>query len=86
MEVTVQEDTARTSDSSNKGPETGEEDPVALRHELLLREIEAIDEYWGPTFRHWYIQCDTSFSPGHQRLAPDHYFLTPPFLQEIRLV
>lgn len=24
---------------------------MALRHELLLHEIEAIDEYWGPTFR-----------------------------------
>lgn len=21
------------------------------RHDLLLQEIEAIDDYWGPTFR-----------------------------------
>lgn len=52
MEVTGQEDLSKTSDLSNKGLEAGEEDPVAQRHDLLLREIEAIDEYWGPTFRY----------------------------------
>lgn len=53
MEVTAQEekDAPKTSDLPPKGPETTEDDPVAVRHELLLREIEAIDEYWGPTFR-----------------------------------
>lgn len=48
MEVTGREE---LSELSLKGQETTEEDPVALRHELLLREIEAIDEYWGPTLR-----------------------------------
>lgn len=46
MEVPLEEES--TTDVTNKG---GEEDPVSLRHELLLHEIEAIDEYWGPTFR-----------------------------------
>ena len=39
-----------TSEES-KNSEEAEEDPVAVRHELLLHEIEAIEEYWGPTFR-----------------------------------
>ncbi|KAK8388611.1 hypothetical protein O3P69_020538 [Scylla paramamosain] len=47
MEVTREE----PSELSSKSQENVEEDPVALRHELLLREIEAIDEYWGPTLR-----------------------------------
>nr|XP_045609242.1 exocyst complex component 6B-like [Procambarus clarkii] len=52
MEVTVQEDDpATTTYPPNKGSEAAQEDPVSLRHELLLHEIEAIDEYWGPTFR-----------------------------------
>ena len=28
-----------------------EEDALAQKHELFLNEIEAIEEYWGPTFR-----------------------------------
>lgn len=48
MEVTAREE---PSELSSKSQENVEEDPVALRHELLLREIEAIDEYWGPTLR-----------------------------------
>lgn len=53
MEVTGREEkeAQKISDSSPKGLETAEDDPVSVRHELLLREIEAIDEYWGPTFR-----------------------------------
>ena len=27
------------------------EESVAHHHELFLQEIEAVDEYWGPTFR-----------------------------------
>lgn len=23
------------------------------RHDLLMQEIEAIDDYWGPTFRYY---------------------------------
>lgn len=48
MEVTAREE---LSELSSKGQEATEEDPIAQRHELLLREIEAIDEYWGPTLR-----------------------------------
>ncbi|XP_063606126.1 exocyst complex component 6B-like isoform X1 [Penaeus indicus] len=51
MEVTLREETAKTLESPAKGQDATEDDPVALRHELLLHEIEAIDEYWGPTFR-----------------------------------
>jgi len=28
-----------------------ESEEIALRHQLFIREIESIDEYWGPTFR-----------------------------------
>ncbi|CAL4109174.1 unnamed protein product, partial [Meganyctiphanes norvegica] len=45
------EDLHKTSEYANKGHDGAEEDPLAARHELFLREIEAIDEYWGPTFR-----------------------------------
>ena len=27
------------------------EESTAQHHELFLQEIEAVDEYWGPTFR-----------------------------------
>lgn len=33
------------------------------RHDLLLQEIEAIDDYWGPTFR---------YNPN--LLIRDHFF------------
>lgn len=52
MEVTAAEETsAKVFEVNSKGQEAAEEDPVAVRHALLLHEIEAIDEYWGPTFR-----------------------------------
>ncbi|KAK3881186.1 hypothetical protein Pcinc_011602 [Petrolisthes cinctipes] len=52
MEVTaVEETSAKVFEVNSKGQEAAEEDPVAVRHALLLHEIEAIDEYWGPTFR-----------------------------------
>lgn len=34
-----------------KGLEISEEETTNQRHELLLHEIEAIEQYWGPTFR-----------------------------------
>ena len=46
------EDSSKNPDTNIKvNNESTEEDALAQRHELFLREIEAIDEYWGPTFR-----------------------------------
>ena len=41
----------KVENTVSKVCEPTEEDAIAQRHELFLREIEAIDEYWGPTFR-----------------------------------
>ncbi|KAL7631910.1 UNVERIFIED_CONTAM: hypothetical protein RMT77_017789 [Armadillidium vulgare] len=47
----ISNDRRGTIDINIKSTELTEEDSVDQKHELFLHEIEAIEEYWGPTFR-----------------------------------
>ncbi|KAB7498208.1 Exocyst complex component 6 [Armadillidium nasatum] len=47
----ISNDRRGTIDINIKTTELTEEDSVDQKHELFLHEIEAIEEYWGPTFR-----------------------------------